>query len=344
MIRAWFAVGMIFSLVSVIEAQEVNPPVVSQPIPRATPRGPAGRGAVDVDADEIDVLSYTIEFRVLEGKGLFSEDAAERDLTTVNSTVEAWLDLTTGNSIGKRLRKSAHRSLEKTTTAGAAPHPAPPLATLRVGDQAASNATPAPPPAMPAAPGTAAIPQPMATYQAVIAKNSGEDELWEGPAMDYLGITTLAAPRMTLFTKQSATIQMQTSSVLPHLEPLGDGKYQAKYSVAQDLGMKITLAVQPVDGDDASVELSPLEIHITALDGREPVEGLDLEVGKPIISTRSLKTTAKMKLGATRLIAIPSGPKTQAALLLRVKRANVEYKTTTMKWELDGALETPKEK
>jgi hypothetical protein len=58
----------------------------------------------------------------------------------------------------------------------------------------------------------------------------------------------------------------------------------------------------------------------TLLDGHEPVEGLDLEVGKPIIATRSLKTTAKMKLGATRLIPIPSGPKTQAALLLRISR------------------------
>ena len=89
--------------------------------------------------------------------------------------------------------------------------------------------------------------------------------------------------------------------------------------------MKVTLAVQPVEGDDTFVELSPLEIEITALDGREPVAGLDLDVGKPIISTRSLKTTAKMKLGATRLIAIPSGPKTQAALLLRIKRASIRF-------------------
>lgn len=58
----------------------------------------------------------------------------------------------------------------------------------------------------------------------------------------------------------------------------------------------------------------------SALDGREPVEGLDLDVGKPIVATRSLKTTATMKLGATREIAIPSGPKTQAVLLLRINR------------------------
>ena len=120
-------------------------------------------------------------------------------------------------------------------------------------------------------------------------------------------------------------MQIQTSSSLFYLEPLGDGKYQAKSTVAEELGMKVTLAVQPVEGDDTCVELSPLEIQITALDGREPVEGLDLDVGKPIISTRSLKTTAKMKLGATRMIAIPSGPKTQAALLLRVKRASFQF-------------------
>ena len=50
------------------------------------------------------------------------------------------------------------------------------------------------------------------------------------------------------------------------------------------------------------------------------MDGLELDVGKPIVSTRSLKTAARVKLGATRVIAIPSGLKTQAALLLRVKR------------------------
>jgi hypothetical protein len=304
MIRTLFAVVMMFSLAGVIEAQEVNPPLAPKPIPQAAPHGPSGRG--------VDEVTYFIEFRVLErdleGKVLFSDDGAFRDLTALSSAAEL-------------LRKSAHQSLEKTTTDGAAPHPAPAPATPRIGDQAVSNAAPVPPSAQPPA---AVVPSPIAAHQPATAGNSPEDELWESSAMDSLGITTVAAPRMVIFAKQSATCLIQTSTPLSYLVPLGDGKYQVKYTV-QALGMKITVAVQRADGDDTSVELSPLEIAITALDGREPVEGLDLDVGKPIISTRSLKTTTKVKLGATRLIAIPSGPRTQAALLLRVKRGSSDF-------------------
>ena len=45
-----------------------------------------------------------------------------------------------------------------------------------------------------------------------------------------------------------------------------------------------------------------------------------MEVGAPILSQRSLETSAYVKLGTIWGIAIPSGPKTQAALLLRVNR------------------------
>ena len=47
---------------------------------------------------------------------------------------------------------------------------------------------------------------------------------------------------------------MQTFSSIPYLEPLGDGKFQAKYGPVHALGMKVTVAVQPIEGDDAFVE------------------------------------------------------------------------------------------
>jgi hypothetical protein len=119
---------------------------------------------------------------------------------------------------------------------------------------------------------------------------------------------------------------MQTRQVFTFLVPLGNGKFEARQSAAHELGLKFTLQVQGVEGDDGLVDVAPLEIYISSLDGREPVEGLDLDVGKPIVATRSLKTTARMKLGATRIIAIPSGPTTQAVLLLRVGRLNQQEK------------------
>jgi hypothetical protein len=146
-------------------------------------------------------------------------------------------------------------------------------------------------------------------------------DLWDD-AQQKPGVTVLAAPKLAVVAGQSGVIQIQTQQIFTYLQPLGDGKFQAKHTDPTELGMKFVLGVQPVEGDKRSVEVSPLEIQLAVLDGREPVEGLDLDVGKPIIATRSLKTTAKMKLGDTRMIPIPSGPKTQAALLLRIRRVD----------------------
>ncbi len=298
MFRIWFALGPVVLLVGVAVGQEANSPVAPKVAPAAIPQGSSVPGAKEADPAADDRVEYIIEVKILEGKGLFSNDSA-------------WGNVAMGGSAVELLRKSAHRSAEKTTAAGAAR------------DRADSNALPFPPSAMPDALGPLANPPMMHAYQAETAKDSGDDELWAARGLDALDVTTVVVPKLRSFAKQSVTMQMQTFSGLPYLEPLGDGKYQAKSTVVQELGMKVIVAVQPIEGDDAFVELSPLEIQITALDGREPLEGLNLDVGKPIISTRSLKTTAKMKLGATRMIAMPSGPKTQAAMLLRVNRASI---------------------
>jgi hypothetical protein len=134
------------------------------------------------------------------------------------------------------------------------------------------------------------------------------------------GVTVLAAPKLAVVAGRSGVIHIQTQQIFSYLEPLGDGEFKAKHTDPTELGMKFVLGVQPIESDERSVELSPLEIQLAVLDGREPVDGLDLDVGKPIVATRSLKTTAKIKLGVTRMIPIPSGPKTQAALLLRINR------------------------
>jgi hypothetical protein len=181
-----------------------------------------------------------------------------------------------------------------------------------------------------AAPGnTAVLPQPSPTLKATppvaTATTSSDDDLWD-ECLRKPSITVLAAPKVTLDSKQPATVQIQTEAMFTYLQPLGDGKFEAKQSGVHELGMKFTIQVQPIAGEDEFVDVAPLEIQISSLDGREPVEGLDLDVGKPIVATRSLKTTAKMKLGAVRLIAIPSGPSTQAALLLRVSRLNQQEK------------------
>ena len=60
--------------------------------------------------------------------------------------------------------------------------------------------------------------------------------------------------------------------------------------------------------------------HTLVWHNQTPMWAFEVEVGKPIVSTRSLSTTAKMKLGAVRVIEIPTGPRQEAVLLVRVKK------------------------
>ncbi|HET6880736.1 MAG TPA: hypothetical protein VFI31_11310, partial [Pirellulales bacterium] len=62
------------------------------------------------------------------------------------------------------------------------------------------------------------------------------------------------------------------------------------------------------------------------LDGREPITGLDLDAGKPIISKRSVETTARCVLGTPRCVPISTIPGRQTVLLVRISRGVESHK------------------
>jgi hypothetical protein len=141
-------------------------------------------------------------------------------------------------------------------------------------------------------------------------------------------VDILSAPKVTVFEEQEATIYMATQEIFDYLVPLEDGKFEARNTEPLELGIRISFAVTPTE-DAGAVVLSPLQIEVTSLDGREPVKGLDLEAGKPIVSSRSLKTTVPLRLGEDRLLPIPSGPERKAAVILRVERMELEAERPT---------------
>jgi hypothetical protein len=141
------------------------------------------------------------------------------------------------------------------------------------------------------------------------------------------GVTVLAAPKLAVTAEKAVMVQIGTEQVFSYLVPVRESggesakpkTYEVKQSPSHELGLTITLEVEPIDGDDRFVDLSRFEAKVSSLDGREPVEGIeDLDVGRPIVAKRSLQTTAKIRLGETRVIPIPSGPNTQAVVLLRI--------------------------
>jgi hypothetical protein len=121
------------------------------------------------------------------------------------------------------------------------------------------------------------------------------------------GVKVLAAPRVWVMPRESITVEMAVSQIFTYLESEGEGRYVARQSKPQKLGLKLAIKADP-SPDDESVVLCRLECDTSALVGREPVKGLDLEVGMPIISSWSLKTTAAAKLHTPTEVVLPSGP------------------------------------
>ncbi len=150
------------------------------------------------------------------------------------------------------------------------------------------------------------------------------DDIWVTVSQDP-HLKTILAPRMLVPAKRSATVEVRNPQTFSYLEPLGNDNFRLRRTEKEKLGMRFTVKVQPVEGEADCVD-SSFDFETTTLDGREPVKGLDLDVGKPIIASRNLRSTARVDLGTTRLIPIPSDPSTEAALLLRIKRYEPEKK------------------
>lgn len=135
-------------------------------------------------------------------------------------------------------------------------------------------------------------------------------------------VTTLAAPTLGTIENRPAFFWVHNKSSFSYLVPAGDDLFRVQKTPPHDLGVKVEFTVKTIPGEPGAVELSPLKVSQTTLDGREPVAGLELDVGRPIISKRSVETTTKCVLGAPRCLPITTIPERQVLLLIRVKRAS----------------------
>jgi hypothetical protein len=133
----------------------------------------------------------------------------------------------------------------------------------------------------------------------------------------------LSQPMLLVLDEHEAAVHVASQQVFEYLVPIGDGKFEVRKTEPQELGIRLTFVVNPAD-DPEAVVLSPVQIEVTSLDGREPVNGLGLDVGKPIISTRSIETSVPLRFGEERTVPIPSGPTQAAAVILRVERVEFE--------------------
>jgi hypothetical protein len=136
-------------------------------------------------------------------------------------------------------------------------------------------------------------------------------------------LEVLCAPTITANMEQVSSIEISTGPVkLPYLVRTGEKTFELNESAADArLGMRIQLTVQPVAGQHDKLSVSPIKISMTTLDGRDPIAGLDLDVGKPIVSTRTLETSMTVVNGAEPSgIVLPAPAGRQPVLFVSAQR------------------------
>jgi hypothetical protein len=108
------------------------------------------------------------------------------------------------------------------------------------------------------------------------------------------GLDVLAAPRVTVVAGQEAAIRIGTTG--PHyFVPAQEGTYR-HMRVEEDIGTDLKVIVDTVPGDPGRAALS-LDFSLREIVGREPLPGVDLDVGPPIVRSREMKTTVTTRLG-----------------------------------------------
>jgi hypothetical protein len=133
----------------------------------------------------------------------------------------------------------------------------------------------------------------------------------------------LSSPEITTVLGQAVTIEVSaTADRIPYLVRTGEKTFEMREAKPDArLGIRIQLTPQPVADEPGLVRMSPVKISITTLDGREPIPGVDLDIGKPIVSTRTLETSITLLNGDDPSgIVLPAPPGRQPVLLIRMQR------------------------
>ncbi len=134
-------------------------------------------------------------------------------------------------------------------------------------------------------------------------------------------LKVLSRPQVRTIMGQACMCQIGTTPApIPYFVRTGTKMFELReFTTTADLGLMISLTPQP--GDDANlIDLSPLKISTTTLDGREPISGLDLDVGKPIVSTRTLETSFTLSKGTeVNGIALPGPSDHQPILFISIR-------------------------
>lgn len=116
---------------------------------------------------------------------------------------------------------------------------------------------------------------------------NGNSWSWDGEDRPPESIDFLSALRVTTISGQEAEIRVIKSFSPQYFEKLPDGLFEVRK--VEDANVGISVKETPVLQKDGMVIFKDLEIKISTITEREPIEGVTLNVGYPIVDTQIYK-------------------------------------------------------
>ncbi len=128
----------------------------------------------------------------------------------------------------------------------------------------------------------------------------GDTLTWNGkPAPDNPRILLLSSPRITTSDGEKASLMIGSENRLQYMVRREDNLFELHpldaESKPEAIGLSITLL--PRRAKDAGLLDCDLAFRYTWVKEREKIEGVDLEVGKPVVGRQAAEGAVKLRLG-----------------------------------------------
>lgn len=132
------------------------------------------------------------------------------------------------------------------------------------------------------------------------------EHLWNGRPTppDGSGVTVLSMPRVAVPADEKGTMRSGSTYGAQYLEWDGNGCYQAK-TLPPELHPGLVIDVVPHGNrpsDQPGTVYLDLHLKVSTLGEREPVHGLDLDVGKPTVRIDEFDTHGRFRLDRWSLV------------------------------------------
>lgn len=112
----------------------------------------------------------------------------------------------------------------------------------------------------------------------------------------------LAGPRLLLLLGQDASAEVGRS--VPYLVPEPDKRLRVEWlEGAEREGATVTIRADHIRDD--GVRFEKIELQMKTIARREPIQGLDLDVGKPIMETRQTQLSNTLAADKVAIIPLP---------------------------------------